>query len=313
MHIFVGSKPPGTRSPTGCRNTMPIHRSGATGRGDAAAPDPRGRDQRLLRLRPHALRARGPAARDAALSLRRCRHARWRRMRPISRGRSMRCGTRTGEEMLTDFDLPARSSSGTTFCSRLRRRVPRRSPGRGCGRRAGRRARFGSRRSTRRHISSWRPRRRGMTSPMVCRSSPTPRPRKFHGRRRLGGVFRRGAQPLGIGCCAPARRLTSDALVLSKPHLSAWQVCSICLGAFGIQFGFALPQANATRIFQNLGASLDSVPLLWLAGPITGFIVQPLVGYYSDRTWTRFGRRRPYFLVGAVLAALHARSRCRMQ
>ena len=90
----------------------------------------------------------------------------------------------------------------------------------------------------------------------------------------------------------------------SKPILSAWQVCKICLGAFGIQFGFALPQANATRIFQNLGASLDSVPLLWLAGPITGLLVQPLVGYYSDRTWTRFGRRRPYFLVGALLAAM---------
>src|SRR5688572_4210891 len=89
----------------------------------------------------------------------------------------------------------------------------------------------------------------------------------------------------------------------TKPHLTAWQICSICLGAFGIQFGFALPQANATRIFQNLGASLDSVPLLFLAGPITGLIVQPLVGYYSDHTWTRFGRRRPYFLAGAALAA----------
>ena len=91
--------------------------------------------------------------------------------------------------------------------------------------------------------------------------------------------------------------------MVSKPHLNAWQICKICIGAFGLQFGFALPQANATRIFQNLGASLDSVPLLWLAGPITGLIVQPLVGYYSDRTWTRFGRRRPYFLAGAVLAA----------
>jgi maltose/moltooligosaccharide transporter len=91
--------------------------------------------------------------------------------------------------------------------------------------------------------------------------------------------------------------------VLSKPQLSPWQIGAICLGAFGIQFGFALPQANNTRIFQNLGASLDTVPLLWLAGPITGLIVQPLVGYYSDRTWTRFGRRRPYFLAGAVLTA----------
>jgi maltose/moltooligosaccharide transporter len=92
--------------------------------------------------------------------------------------------------------------------------------------------------------------------------------------------------------------------VLSKPQLSSWQICSICLGAFGIQFGFALPQANATRIFQNLGASLDNVPLLFLAGPITGLIVQPLVGYYSDRTWTRHGRRRPYFLAGALFAAV---------
>jgi maltose/moltooligosaccharide transporter len=91
--------------------------------------------------------------------------------------------------------------------------------------------------------------------------------------------------------------------VFSKPHLSSWQICGICLGAFGIQFGFALPQANATRIFQNLGASLENVPLLFLAGPITGLIVQPLVGYYSDRTWTRYGRRRPYFLAGAALAA----------
>src|SRR5262245_9532457 len=91
--------------------------------------------------------------------------------------------------------------------------------------------------------------------------------------------------------------------MVGKPTLDAWQICKICIGAFGLQFGFALPQANATRIFQNLGASLETVPLLWLAGPITGLIVQPLVGYYSDRTWTRFGRRRPYFLAGAMLAA----------
>src|SRR5688572_28679923 len=92
--------------------------------------------------------------------------------------------------------------------------------------------------------------------------------------------------------------------MLSKPQLASWHIFSICLGAFGIQFGFALPQANATRIFQNLGASLDDVPLYFLAGPITGLIVQPLVGYSSDRTWTRFGRRRPYFLAGAALAAV---------
>ena len=88
-----------------------------------------------------------------------------------------------------------------------------------------------------------------------------------------------------------------------KSPLGLWQICLLCVGAFGIQFGFALPQANATRIFQNLGSSLDHVPLLWLAGPITGLIVQPLVGYYSDRTWTGAGRRRPYYLSGALLAA----------
>jgi len=92
--------------------------------------------------------------------------------------------------------------------------------------------------------------------------------------------------------------------VASKPPLTTWQLCKLCIGAFGIQFGFALPQANGTRIFQNLGVSDDSLPLLWLAGPITGLVVQPLVGYFSDRTWTRFGRRRPYFLAGALLAAI---------
>ena len=91
--------------------------------------------------------------------------------------------------------------------------------------------------------------------------------------------------------------------MVAKPKLDAWQICKICVGAFGLQFGFALPQGNATRIFQNLGASLETVPLLWLAGPITGLIVQPLVGYYSDRTWTALGRRRPYFLTGAALVA----------
>src|ERR1044072_8162217 len=90
--------------------------------------------------------------------------------------------------------------------------------------------------------------------------------------------------------------------MVRRPKVDAWQICKICIGAFGIQFCFALPQANATRIFQNLGASLDNVPLLWLAGPIPGVLVQPRGGYFSDRTWTRLGRRRPYFLVGAALA-----------
>jgi maltose/moltooligosaccharide transporter len=72
----------------------------------------------------------------------------------------------------------------------------------------------------------------------------------------------------------------------------------------GIQFGFALQNANVSRIFQTLGAEMDQIPLLWIAAPLTGLLVQPIVGHYSDRTWTRLGRRRPYFLYGALAASL---------
>lgn len=88
------------------------------------------------------------------------------------------------------------------------------------------------------------------------------------------------------------------------PQLSFWSIWNMCLGFLGLQFAFALQNANVSRIFQSLGASLEQIPLLWIAAPLTGLLVQPLVGYASDRTWTRLGRRRPYFLAGAVLAAL---------
>ncbi len=90
----------------------------------------------------------------------------------------------------------------------------------------------------------------------------------------------------------------------TKPQLSFWQIWNMCFGFLGLQFGFALQNANVSRIFQTLGAGLEQVPLLWIAAPFTGLLVQPLVGYFSDRTWTRLGRRRPYFLAGAVLAAI---------
>ncbi len=86
----------------------------------------------------------------------------------------------------------------------------------------------------------------------------------------------------------------------SKPALSFWQIWNMCFGFLGIQFGFALQNANVSRIFQTLGAEMDEIPLLWIAAPLTGLIVQPIVGHYSDRTWTRLGRRRPYFLYGAL-------------
>ncbi len=89
-----------------------------------------------------------------------------------------------------------------------------------------------------------------------------------------------------------------------KPALSFWQIWNMSFGFLGIQFGFALQNANVSRIFQTLGASIDELPILWVAAPMTGLLVQPIIGYMSDHTWGRFGRRRPYFLVGAILASI---------
>jgi maltose/moltooligosaccharide transporter len=89
-----------------------------------------------------------------------------------------------------------------------------------------------------------------------------------------------------------------------KPVLSFWEIWNMSFGFLGIQFGFALQNANVSRIFETLGAKVEDIPVLWIAAPVTGLLVQPIVGYASDRTWNRLGRRRPYFLGGAVLASL---------
>lgn len=89
-----------------------------------------------------------------------------------------------------------------------------------------------------------------------------------------------------------------------QPELSFRQIWNMCFGFLGIQFGFALQTADVSRIFQTLGASLEQIPALWVAAPLTGLIVQPIIGHCSDRTWTRLGRRRPYFLAGALLSTL---------
>lgn len=89
-----------------------------------------------------------------------------------------------------------------------------------------------------------------------------------------------------------------------RPRLSGWAIWNMCVGFFGIQIGFGLQNANVSRIFQTLGAEVDSLAILWIAAPLTGLLVQPLVGHFSDRTWTPLGRRRPYFLVGAILTTL---------
>ncbi|NOZ45745.1 MAG: SLC45 family MFS transporter [Chlorobi bacterium] len=90
----------------------------------------------------------------------------------------------------------------------------------------------------------------------------------------------------------------------TKPHLSFWQIWNMSFGFLGIQFGFALQNANVSRIFQTLGGQVEDLSLFWLAAPVTGLLIQPIIGHYSDKTWGRLGRRRPYFLVGAILATI---------
>ncbi len=86
--------------------------------------------------------------------------------------------------------------------------------------------------------------------------------------------------------------------------MSFWQIWNMSFGFLCIQFGFALQNANVSRIFETLGAQVEAIPILWIAAPVTGLIVQPIVGYMSDNTWTRLGRRRPYFLFGAIGASI---------
>lgn len=90
----------------------------------------------------------------------------------------------------------------------------------------------------------------------------------------------------------------------TKPELNFFQIFNMCFGFLGIQFGFALQNANVSRIFETLGADYNNLAILWIAAPITGLIVQPIIGHMSDNTWSKLGRRRPYFLYGAIAATL---------
>lgn len=100
------------------------------------------------------------------------------------------------------------------------------------------------------------------------------------------------------------RKFNQTITIMKKRRLSFWEIWNMSFGFLGIQFGFALQNANTSRIFETLGADVEDIPILWIAAPVTGLIVQPIIGYFSDRTWTRLGRRRPYFLAGAVLASV---------
>ena len=91
---------------------------------------------------------------------------------------------------------------------------------------------------------------------------------------------------------------------MNKPAMTASQIWNMSFGFLGIQIGFDLQNGNVSRIFQTLGAEVNELAILWIAAPMTGLLVQPLIGHLSDKTWGRFGRRRPYFLIGAILASL---------
>ena len=92
---------------------------------------------------------------------------------------------------------------------------------------------------------------------------------------------------------------------MTKKHLNFWQIITMNFGFFGVQFSFGLQQSNMSAIYKYLGAEESELPLLWLAGPVTGLVVQPIIGAISDGTWSpRFGRRKPFFLIGAVIASL---------
>jgi maltose/moltooligosaccharide transporter len=91
---------------------------------------------------------------------------------------------------------------------------------------------------------------------------------------------------------------------MEKVRLSIRQICNMSIGFMGIQFGWGLQMANMSAIYEYLGANPDSIPILWLAAPLTGLIVQPIIGHMSDRTWNRLGRRRPFFLIGSMFATM---------
>ena len=91
---------------------------------------------------------------------------------------------------------------------------------------------------------------------------------------------------------------------MQKPNLSFGQIWNMCFGFLGIQIGFDLQSGNMSRIFQTLGAEMDSLAILWIAAPLTGLLVQPIIGHLSDKTWGKWGRRRPYFMIGAIIASI---------
>src|SRR5262245_1027904 len=95
----------------------------------------------------------------------------------------------------------------------------------------------------------------------------------------------------------------SGAGAVPKPRMAIWQILTMSFGFLGIQCGFALQNGNTSRILRSFGADVEQLPLFWIVAPLVGMIVQPIIGHYSDKTWNRLGRRKPYFLTGALLSS----------
>ncbi len=124
----------------------------------------------------------------------------------------------------------------------------------------------------------------------------------FGAARAMNTIVGKAGEPRSVATLTALKRELRN--MNEKPRLGFWQIWNMCFGFLGIQMGFALQNANVSRIFQTLGADIDQLPILWVAAPVTGLLVQPVIGYMSDRTWNRLGRRRPYFLGGAIVASL---------
>jgi maltose/moltooligosaccharide transporter len=107
-----------------------------------------------------------------------------------------------------------------------------------------------------------------------------------------------------MNICLSGIPAETSVMSIPKPRLSFWQIINMNVGFFGIQYSFGLQQSNMTPIYSYLGATEAALPYLWLAGPVTGFFVQPFIGAYSDRTISKLGRRTPYFLIGAVICSV---------
>ena len=99
-------------------------------------------------------------------------------------------------------------------------------------------------------------------------------------------------------------QVTTDTPVIEKPKLGLGSIINLSMGFMGIQMGFGLQNGNASRILANFGADVHELSWFWLVAPLTGLIVQPIIGHLGDNTWGKFGRRKPYFLIGAILARL---------